>query len=125
MKRKKILVYDEEDFSRVCTALLQLEGHSTDCLVNAKESGSFNEMEDYGLLITSYPYGTNILNLIKCHDIPTLVLSDCINSELLGYLKNIKNLFCMIKPVDFGRFLKFVNNTMVKEDLKNENWKIV
>jgi hypothetical protein len=79
MKRKKILVFDEEGFARVCNALLQLDGHHADYLVFTQEFGPLEKMEDYGLLITSYPYGSCILKLIKHYDIPTLVLSDCVH----------------------------------------------
>jgi hypothetical protein len=109
--KKKILIFDETGFARICNALLESEGHWAD--INPPvEMGSPVAVEGYDLLITSYPYGDHFLNAIPNREIALIVLSDCINSDLLFALDGFDNCFCMIKPLDFDKFRSLVNQVI-------------
>jgi len=120
MNEKRILVFDEEGFARVCHALLKLDGYSADCLakIDIEQAG---ELQDYGLVITSYPYGLSLFPHLMERPTPVLVLSDCLSGELLGCLKSIRNSLCMVKPIDYeqfrGKIKKVMNNDWSDSDV--------
>lgn len=111
MDNKKILVFDEESFSRVCRALLQLDGYPADCLASM-DLQTAGDLENYGLVITSYPYGLSLFPHLMHRQAPVLVLSDCLSVELLECLKSIRNSLCMIKPLDYEQFSGKIRNVM-------------
>jgi len=111
MKEKKILVFDEESFSRICHALLQLDGYPTDCLAKT-DFDSACELDDYGLVITSFPYGMCLLPHLMHRQSPVLVLSDCLSGELMECLKGIRNYLCMVKPIDYEQFRGKIRKVM-------------
>jgi DNA-binding NtrC family response regulator len=115
MNNKKILIVDEDRFAKVCNALLQLDGYLSDHIVLRQQLQRLETMKNFDLVITSYPYGTEVLNKLKNRDIPVVVLSDGVDSDLLACLKQIKMSFCMIKPIDFAKFSKIIENIMTKK----------
>ncbi len=112
---KKILIVDESGFSRICSAILEKEGYATivSCDVQKLDSMLLNHKE-FGLVITSYPYGAILLEKLKKLKIPTIVLSDFINRDLMTTLEDFdkSSSHCMIKPLDYNKFKSVVNHTM-------------
>jgi len=60
----------------------------------------------------SYPYGEPLLDQLKEKKIPTIILSDTIDARLLSLLKSFENSYCMIKPLDYERFIALVKGVM-------------
>ncbi len=112
---KKILIVDESGFSRICSAILEREGFVTtvNCDVE-KLTSKFLNYDDFGLVITSYPYGALILEKLKGLKIPTIILSDFINRDLMTKLEDMdkSSSYCMIKPLDYNKFKSIVIKTM-------------
>ncbi len=105
---KKILIIDEERFSRICSAILSSEGYDTHVPVT---SGDFVPLLNGGgfhLVITSYPFGNRILKQAKDLKAPVIILTDQIDWELLQTLEALKNSCCLLKPLDYQKFKKLV-----------------
>lgn len=112
---KKILIVDESGFSRICSAILEKEGFGTSvyCDVQKLDPNVLN-YNDFGLVITSYPYGALILESLKKLKIPTIILSDFINRDLMITMEDMdkSSSYCMIKPLDYNKFKSLVSQTM-------------
>jgi DNA-binding NtrC family response regulator len=111
---KKILIVDEAGFSRICSAILEKEGYGTDAICDIHKIDSMMNYSDFGLVITSYPFGAFLLEKLKHARIPTIILSDHMNRDLITTLEHLdKSLsYCMIKPLDYNKFRTLVNQTM-------------
>lgn len=105
MREKKILVLDDKHFSRVCSAILEREGFSPETPKNEKISDTLHRWHNYGLVVASYPIAENFAERIKKAGIPLLLLSDHINCEIRQTVKQYKVCRCLIKPLDFEKFL--------------------
>ena len=104
---KKILIIDESNFSQICSAILEAEGHKTKILKDVK--GLLSKLNDeFGLIITSYPFGFLFFEEIKKRNIPLIVLTDHINKHLVNILQGISNSYCMVKPLDYQKFRSLV-----------------
>ena len=101
---KKILIIDEDGFSKVCSAILNDEGYQTKLAVSAEEAARLVSNNGISLIVSSYPYATSFLKSNLAKDIPTIVLSDDLSGDLIGIMKCIKNSICLVKPLDFDRF---------------------
>jgi hypothetical protein len=75
-----------------------------------------DKLDDYGLVITSFPYGLSLFPRLMHRQTPVLVLSDCLSGELLECLKGIRNSLCMVKPIDYDQFRGKIRNVM------NSDW---
>jgi len=106
---KKILIIDESAFSQVCSAILELEGYQTETMKNFE--GMFPKLRNnkFVLIITSYPFGHSFFEKIGKIDMPTIVLTDHINRDVVNLLESLTNSYCMIKPIDYDRFRSLVN----------------
>ncbi len=113
---KKILIVDEAGFSRVCSAILEKEGYGTSAITDIRQLGSNVNYKDFGLVITSYPYGAFLLEKLIESGIPTIILSDQVSRDLMAKLDNFdKSLsHCMIKPLDYHKFRILVNQVMLR-----------
>ena len=120
MKDKKIFIFDEEGFSRVCHALLELDGYQP-----VPWKGKDANEKDCGLIITSFPYGAEILEYASLHKLPVLVLSDALSRDLLSWLHGLRDSFCMIKPVDFNKFSQIVAQMMSARECENVGFQIL
>ncbi len=116
MENKKILILDEERFSRICSAILSNEGYET-CAPAAEDdpvpllgNGEFN------LIITSYPFGSGIVKRAAGLETPVIVLTDHIDWDLLQALETLKNSCCLLKPLDYQKF-----KNLVKQLCRTEN----
>ncbi len=104
---KKILIIDEKSFSLVCSAILELEGHRTEILEDI-ESILPRLNNEFGLIITSYPFSYPLFEEIKKSNLPTIILIDHINKDLINLLEDFNNSYCLIKPLDYQEFKSLV-----------------
>jgi DNA-binding NtrC family response regulator len=110
LQGKRILIVDESGFSRVCSALLEFEGYGAKTVTCVEDLD--NWLDDYGLIITSYPYGSFLFSELGKMEIPVIILSDHINRDLITVLEGFKNSYCMIKPLDYQKFRSLVRQVM-------------
>ncbi|MFC1657362.1 DNA-binding response regulator [Candidatus Moduliflexota bacterium] len=122
---KRILIVDEGSFSRVCSAILEFEGYDADTLATIDNLKARLEGEDFGLVVTSYPYGAFLMPEIREKKIPAIVLCDQINPEIVGVLEGTDNSFCMIKPLDYLKFKALVKRMMSGENTSHGGYKVV
>ncbi len=111
---KKILIVDEAGFSRVCSAILEKEGYGTNAITDVCQIDSKINYEDFGLIITSYPYGADLIERLMNSRIPTIILSDQVSRDLMAKLDHFDKTLshCMIKPLDYHKFRTLVNQVM-------------
>jgi DNA-binding NtrC family response regulator len=121
----KILIIDEAGFSRICSAILEFEGHRAETILNVNNLESSLNNKEFGLIITSYPYGAFLFEEIKRRNIPTIILSDHISVDLIKVLKSFANSYCMIKPLDYERFRSLVKQVMSEDLSIQEGYNIV
>jgi DNA-binding NtrC family response regulator len=101
---KKILIIDEDGFSRICSAILNDEGYQTTLAISSDEANEHVSNNGISLIVSSYPYATSFLKSKITKDIPVIVLSDELNNDLIRIMKQIRNSICLVKPLDFERF---------------------
>lgn len=101
---KKILILDEVGFSKVCSAILKDEGYQTRLAISSEEAERCVTDDCISLIVSSYPYAGSFLKSKIVRDIPTIVLSDEFNNDLIKIMKRIRNSVCLVKPLDFDRF---------------------
>ncbi len=116
---KKILIFDEAGFSRVCSAILEKEGYGTNAVTDFCQLESKVNYEDFGLVITSYPYGASLLEKLSTSRVPTIILSDQVSRDLMVKLDHFDKTLshCMIKPLDYHKFRTLVNQVMRKDSM--------
>jgi DNA-binding NtrC family response regulator len=108
----KILIVDEHRFCRVCSAILKIVGYEAETVTHLDNLPAGINLNDFGLIITSYPYGHYLLKEIKKKRIPKIIFSDHIDGNLINILRGIDNSYCMIKPLDYGRFKALVKEVL-------------
>lgn len=106
---KKILIIEEDGFSRICSAILHDEGYQTKVALSEEEAARMISTNGISLIVSSYPFAITFLKSKKIKDIPTIVLSYELNSDLIDVMKRIKNSICLLKPLDFKRFKYIVH----------------
>ncbi len=121
---KKILIVDEYGFSKVCSAILQEEGYDTELALSAEEAVKHLSQNGISLIVSSYPYAISLLNAKVAKDVPTIVLSDEVNNDLIDIMKRIKNSVCLVKPLDFERF-KYIVRGIINGYLNLTGGKII
>jgi len=104
MKKKRILIVDEVGFSRICSAILEFEGYRAEMISEVDDLSSGLMNDEFGLIVTSYPFGDFLFEEIKRRNIPSIILSDHINRNLINMLECLSNSYCMIKPLDYQKF---------------------
>jgi DNA-binding NtrC family response regulator len=117
-RSKKILIIDEAGFSRICSAILEQDGYRVATITSINTVSRKFSDNDFGLIITSYPYGVYFLREIQKRDLPVakLVLADQFSSGLFTMLDGLNNSCCMVKPLDYAKFRSLVKD-MVCGDL--------
>lgn len=118
MLDKKILIIDEAGFSRICCAILEFEGYGIETTTDFERALSRLAVGEFGLIITSYPYGISLFDEIRRKNISAIILSDHINGDLINILEGFNNSYCMIKPLDYQKFRLLVKQVM-SGDLSN------
>jgi len=121
---KKILIIDESSFSRICSAILELEGHRTEILKDIENLVPMLNNE-FGLIITSYPFSYFLLEEIKKSKLPTIILTDHINKDLINLLEGFNNSYCLIKPLDYQKFKSLVKQVVSCETLNKNGFNIL
>ena len=118
---KKILIIDENRFSRICSAILEGEGFDTEIFENCENQSVKFDNKEFVLVITSYPFGHFLFEKIKKMNLPTIILTDHINRAFINLLEGFNNSYCMVKPLDYHEFrslVKQIANCEIHE--KNE-----
>jgi DNA-binding NtrC family response regulator len=105
---KKILIIDENRFSRICSAILEHEGFETEVFDNIEDQFAKFDNKEFDLIITSYPFGHFLLEKIKNMNLPTIILTDHINRAFINLLEGFNNSYCMVKPLDYQEFQSLV-----------------
>ncbi len=109
---KEILIIDEDGFSKVCSAILNGEGYRTRLALSTQEAVRCISDDGISLIVSSYPYAQSFLQSTMAKEVPTIVLSDEFNNELIEIVKGIKNSICLVKPLDFERFKYIVHGIL-------------
>ena len=112
MKNKKIIIIDECRFSRICSALFDSLGYGAEILPAVTTLPSIFSSDEFGLIVISYPYGAPLIDHIKRKNIPTIILSDNIDGNLISILNDFENSYCMIKPLDYEKLRSVVKQVM-------------
>jgi len=110
---KKILIIDEDVFTQVCSAILGLEGYKIETHKTCGGKSKTSNLKNFGLIVTSYPYCIPVLRELKEIDIPKIILFDNLNIEMITFLKNLTQSFCMVKPIDFSEFRSLVKEILI------------
>ncbi len=105
---KRILILDEERFSRICSAILSNEGYDTYVPSAADEPASLLRGGEFSLVITSYPFGNGFMEQAAGLETPVIILTDHIDWALLQTLETLKTSCCLLKPLDYQKFKSLV-----------------
>ncbi|HXX56849.1 MAG TPA: hypothetical protein VEI96_02465 [Thermodesulfovibrionales bacterium] len=124
-QRKRILIIDEHGFSRICSALLDNAGYGAEIARAVEDLRAGLNTNEYGLVVTSYPYGASLLPEIKKSNLPTIILSDNIDGKLIDILDDFADSYCMIKPLDYEKFKSLVQQVMSGEHEIQEGYNLV
>ena len=119
---KRVLIYDEAGFSRICSAWLEMSGCSTDIL---SETADKLNSPDVGVFVTSYPYGSLLLDEVGKRSIPAVVLFDALDDRFVAQLRSSENLYGMLKPLDFERFRRLVQRLLCGDKVPQEDCEIL
>ena len=114
MEGKKILVVYEPGFAKICRALMTLKGYAAETPEGG--GGSAVSAGDYDLVITSYPYGADVVERMEGDNVPLLVLADCLSRDLLASVRSGRRTCCLIKPLDFDKFHSVVGRMLGDDD---------
>jgi hypothetical protein len=106
---KRVLIYDEAGFSRICSALLEMSGCAADVVGEEAEK---LDQTDVGLFVTSYPYGAFMLEEVQKRSIPTIVLFDDLDDRFVGMLHAYDNIYFMLKPLNYDKFRRIVHQLL-------------
>ena len=109
---KKILIIDEDSFSKVCSAILNDEGFLTKQVQSTDQAVQQMENNGISLIVSSYPYARSLLKSKDVKDIPTIVLSDEINDGLLEIMKGINKSVCLIEGCVNGTLFASATGTL-------------
>ncbi|MEW6067022.1 MAG: DNA-binding response regulator [Nitrospirota bacterium] len=107
---KQILIIDEDTFSKICAAILELEGYKAE-IVKDLNSLKLNT-DNFALVIMSYPFGYFLFEDIRKINLPTIVLTDHINKDVVNLLEDLDKSYCMVKPLDYQKFRYLVNQIL-------------
>ncbi|MEW6585728.1 MAG: hypothetical protein AB1442_08975 [Nitrospirota bacterium] len=125
MRRNAILVFDEHGFARVCSAILESAGYSAEVVTSYDCLPQSRECERFRLIITSHPFGDSLLKRMKKRDVSTIILCDDFNENLPALLGSFNSSYCMIKPLDYGKFRLLVKQVMSGGSDTKEGWHFV
>ena len=124
METKKILIIDEQGFSRICSALLSNEGFEVQRATVSDVDGALNA-HDVGLIVASYPYGAPVFNEVRKNNTPVLILADNFDENLIRMLNDFESSACMVKPLDYAKFKLLVRDLMSSELTMTEGYTVV
>ncbi len=122
---EKILIVDDAGFSRVCSAILETEGFNVTTISFTDNPSHKPNLEEFTLVITSYLHELSFLKDIQKLALPVIVLADHLSRELLALLEDFEKSFCMIKPLDYKKFVILVRQLMNGELTSRGGYNIV
>jgi hypothetical protein len=122
---RKVLIYDEAGFSRVCSALLEISGCVTYVMNEHLDAPNRLNSSDVGVFVTSYPYGAFMLDEVQKRSIPAIVLFDSLDEQFIDMLHAYDNLYCMIKPLDYDKFKCLVRQLLSGNQVSREDYTII
>lgn len=122
---RRVLIYDEAGFSRVCSAILAVEGYGTDIMDERQTMPPLLNRNEVGVFVTSYPYGACILDEVRKRSLPAIVLYDNLDEQFVDIVLANHNMYCMIKPLDYTKFKGLVKSLMSGERVSREEYGIV
>lgn len=125
MTEKKILIADENGFSRVCLAILEFEGYRAEIISDLLDWLPLSDNREFGLIITSYPYCSPFFNKLKEMNIPAIILLDHINKDIMKVATGFYNSCFMIKPLDYQKFRAIVRQVYLGDFNYAGGYKIV
>jgi len=88
---RRVLIYDEAGFSRVCSAILAIEGFGSDIMDEHHNIPELINRSEVGVFVTSYPFGALLLDEVRKRSIPALCstitsmsgsLAPCLNRRI-------------------------------------------
>lgn len=109
---KKILIIDDTVFTQVCRAILELEGYEIVAMTRLVERLLSGNGKNYGVIITSYPYCHPLLNELGEVQTPKIILFDYLDRDVITLLRNLKNSFCMVKPINYDTLRSLVKKVL-------------
>ncbi len=121
-KERRVLIYDEARFSKICSALLEMSGCSTDIM---GDSSCTRIGSDVGVFVTSYPYGAFLLDEIKKRSIPAVVLFDNLDGRFVNMLHEYDKLYFMMKPLDYEKFKDLVRKLLTGNQISREDYSVI
>jgi DNA-binding NtrC family response regulator len=122
---RRVLIYDEAGFSRVCSAILAIEGFGTDIMDEHHNIPELINRNEVGVFVTSYPYGALLLDEVRKRSIPAIVLYDNLDERFINTVLKQENLYCMIKPLDYTKFKSLVKSLLSGKQVSREEYGIV
>jgi DNA-binding NtrC family response regulator len=125
MRHKRILMIDEQAFYRICSAILEDEGYLTELFTSVNNLPVKLNRNEFGLIVISYPFGAFLLDEIRKWNITTIVFTANIDGSLISLLSGFENSYCMIKPLDYGKFRSLVRDVMSDNFLYRKGYTIV
>ena len=111
MRNEKILISIDADSSGIFEAISEFEDYEIEIAANPVDADLILD-DNFGLIITSYPYDTFIFDEIRQCDIPVILLSDHIDGNLICILEGLQNSYCMITPFDYQKFRALIRQVM-------------
>lgn len=96
----------------MCCALLERAGFESEIATTLESLPLSLNCQNFGLIITSYPFSAPLFEEIKKRGISTLILCDDFDENLLNVIKEFKDSYCMMKPLDYARFRSLVREVM-------------
>ncbi len=125
MNKQTILIIDEARFSRICAAILEFIGYRAKVVTPDEALTRHLRRDQVALVVTSYPFGAHYLGEISRRNVPTIVLSDNLDGDLMRFLGGFSNFYCMIKPLDYNKFRDLVGRVMSGEMQMQGGYNIV
>jgi hypothetical protein len=122
---RRVLIYDEDGFSRVCSAILTIEGFRPDIMDEKHDIPDLLSRSEVGVFVTSYPYGVCMLDEMGKRCIPTIVLYDNLDEQFVSTVLGHDNLYCMIKPLNYTKFKNLVKSLLSNEQVSRDEYGIV
>ncbi len=109
---KKILIVDEEGFSRVCSAILELQGHKAETPTSFEDLIPRLERGEFSLVIMSFPLGSFLLDTVERLRIPTIIMSAELSTDLMSRVAYLDGSCCMMKPIDYKSLRSLVKQAI-------------
>ena len=106
-----ILILDNSNFSYICASILNVQGHTSIIVNDPEELQKTIEINEVSLIVVNYPINRRLFETMRNMILPKVLLLAHINREVVELLKNLNNTYCMIKPIDYSKFLELIKMT--------------